>query len=307
MRWAQMEYLTEYHHPELRDPVLLVAFAGWNDAAEVATSSVRYLIRRWNAELCAEVDPEEFFVFTETRPQVRIVDSIQRRIIWPQTQFFAAQLPDCSRDALILLGSEPQIHWKAFTKLVLDYAAAYNVSVVLALGGLVADVLHSRPPVLTGSISDPSLARRLAGLGLKRSGYEGPTGIVGILGTACRERGWVNGSIWGNVPHYVASTVNPVVSVAILRRVGELLDVPIDLAEMERTATRFNAQVEDAIANDAEIASYVRQLEDREKFSDVEVPPDPEPGSAQVELPNPETVVQELEEFFRRRQRQQDE
>ncbi|HLH73435.1 MAG TPA: PAC2 family protein [Chloroflexota bacterium] len=301
-----MEHLTEYHHPKLRDPVLLVAFAGWNDAAEVATGAVRYLIRRWNAELCAEIDPEDFFVFTETRPQVRIVDSIQRRIIWPQTQFFSAQLPNCSRDALILLGSEPQIHWKTFIKLVLDYATSYGVDVVVALGGLVADVLHSRPPVLTGSISDPALARRLAGMGLQRSGYEGPTGILGVLGSACRERGIVNGSIWGNVPHYVASTVNPVISVALLQRVSAMFDFPIDLTEIERSAARFKAQVEEAIASDAEVASYVRQLEERERSSELDPPSESETASPPVELPNPETVVQELEEFFRQRKRDSD-
>lgn len=299
-----MEYLTEYHRPTLRDPVLLVSFAGWNDAAEVATGALRYLIRHWNAELCAEIDPEEFFVFTETRPQVKIVDSLQRRIIWPPTQFYSAHLPDAARDALILVGTEPQLRWKRFTKLILDYAATFDSRIVVSLGGLVADVLHSRPPVLTGSISDPDLARRLADLGLKRSGYEGPTGILGVLGAVCREYGIQSGSVWGNVPHYVASTVNPAISAALIRRVLKLFDWNVDLTELDRAATRFKAQVDDAIAKDSEVAQYVRQLEEEELVpptaSDTDVPTSPS------DLPSPEDVVQELEEFLRRQKRKEE-
>ncbi len=296
-----MDHLSELFHPELRDPVLLAAFAGWNDAAEVATGTLRFLMRQWQAEPCAEIDPEEFFVFTETRPQVRMIDKVQRRITWPQNQFFSARLPNSPRDFLILVGAEPQLRWKTFTRLILDYAAAYNVKTVICLGALVADVLHSRPAVLTGSIADPELARRVGRLGLRRSRYEGPTGIVGVLGAECRERGFSAGSIWGNVPHYIASISNPDVSIALARCLDDLFGLTTDLSDLERASVRFNAQVARAIAEDADVASYIRQLEARDTKSTDSADSTDEESTPPGDLPSADILVQELEDFFRRR------
>jgi proteasome assembly chaperone (PAC2) family protein len=295
-----MDHLVELYRPELRDPIMLAAFAGWNDAAEVATGSLRYLTRHWRAEQCAEIDPEEFFVFTDTRPQVRVVDNLQRRITWPQNQFYHARPPDSSRDILLLIGTEPNLRWKTFTQTILDYAAGLGVTLVINLGGLLADVLHSRPAVITGSIADPALARKVAGLGIHRSRYEGPTGIVGVLGDVCRQRGVVAGSIWGNVPHYIGSMTNPAVSAALLSTVGELLDLKIDLSELNRAAIRFNAQVSTAIADDSDVAAYIRQLEERERQKAEEESRTREELPPPSELPSPDVVVRELEEFLRR-------
>jgi proteasome assembly chaperone (PAC2) family protein len=260
-----------------------------------------HLIRQLNAEPCAEIDPEEFFVFTETRPQVRILDNVQRRITWPQNQFFFAKQPGATRDLLILVGAEPHLRWKTFTKLVLDYSTERGVSLVVSLGGLLADVLHSRPAVLTGAVGDPSLARRVTRLGLRGSRYEGPTGIVGVLGAACRERGVASGSVWGNVPHYIASMSNPSVTGALVRGVCDLFNVNVDLGELDRSAVRFNAQVARAIAEDSDVAAYVRQLEDREKSGPSEANLGGDPASPPAELPNADVLVQELDEFFRNR------
>jgi proteasome assembly chaperone (PAC2) family protein len=296
-----MENLIEQNRPELRAPVLLMAFAGWNDAAEVATGALRFLVRKWGAEECAEIEPEDFYVFTETRPQVRIVDSAQRRITWPQNRFYHARPPGSDRDFLILIGTEPQLRWKTFTGLVLDYARSFDANLVLMLGGLLADVLHSRPPVLTGAIGDPELAPRLAHLGLQRSRYEGPTGILGVFGDACRVRNLVSGSLWGNVPHYISSMSNPPITAALLRAVAELFDVSLDLGELDRSATRFNAQVSKAIADDADVAAYVRRLEERERRALSAPRPPAELPAPAPELPNAEQIVRELEEFLRRK------
>jgi proteasome assembly chaperone (PAC2) family protein len=295
-----MDHLFELYRPELRDPILLAAFAGWNDAAEVATGALRYMIRQWGAEPCAEIEPEEFFVFTDTRPQVRVVDNFQRRITWPQNQFYVAKPAGSPHDFLILVGAEPNLRWKTFVGTTLDYASELGVKLVVCLGGLLADVLHSRTPVLTGSISDPKLAKRVAGLGLHRSRYEGPTGIVGVLGNACRDRGIASGSIWGNVPHYIGSISNPPVSTALISSLAELFGLEIDLAELNRSAIRFNAQVATAIANDADVAAYVRQLEDRDQQRAAEQRASEEPGHPPAELPSADVVVRELEEFLRR-------
>lgn len=287
-----MDHLFELYRPKLRDPVLLAAFAGWNDAAEVATNSLRFLTRHWNAEPCAEIDSEEFYVYTDTRPKVRVVDNQQRQISWPQNQFFFARPAGSSRDFLILTGVEPNLRWKTFIRTVLDYAVELEVQTVVCLGGLLAEVLHSRPPVLTGSIADPSLAQRVSSLGLHRSRYEGPTGIVGVLTQSCRERDLPAGSIWGNVPHYIGSIGNPPIQAALLTCVGRLFDLQLDLSELNRASSRFNSQVARAISSDADVEAYVRQLEAREPpATTFEEAPD---------LPSPDALVRELEEFLRR-------
>lgn len=291
-----MDHLFELSRPELREPVLLAAFAGWNDAAEVATGALRYLIRQWDAEPCAELDPEEFYVFTDTRPQVRVVDNVQRRIIWPENQFYHARPPGSARDFLILIGTEPNLRWRTFTNEVLDYASALGVTSVVCLGGLLAEVLHSRQPVLTGSIADPRLARRISRLGLHRSRYEGPTGIVGVLTNACRDRNLPAGSIWGNVPHYIGSIGNPPVHSALIASLAQLYDLEIDRSELEEAATRFNVQVARAIANDSDVAAYVRQLEERDPVGDGAE----EAVDTPAELPSSDVLVRELEEFLRR-------
>lgn len=291
-----MDHLFELSRPDLREPVLLAAFAGWNDAAEVATGALRYLIRQWDAEACAELDPEEFYVFTDTRPQVRVVDNVQRRIIWPENQFYRARPPGSSRDFLILVGTEPNLRWRTFTNEVLDYASALGVTSVVCLGGLLAEVLHSRPPVLTGSISDPGLARRVSRLGLHRSRYEGPTGILGVLTSACRDRDIPAGSIWGNVPHYIGSISNPPVQSALIASLAHLYELEIDRAELDDAAARFKVQVSRAIASDSDVAAYVRQLEQRDPVADV---PE-EVGDTPTELPSSDVLVRELEEFLRR-------
>jgi proteasome assembly chaperone (PAC2) family protein len=295
-----VDQLFELYRPDLRDPVVLSAFAGWNDAAEVATGALRFLMRQWSAEPCAEIDPEDFFVFTETRPQVRIVDRSQRRISWPQNHFYHARPPGSDRDILFLVGTEPQLKWRTFTSLILDYVSAHHSRLFISLGGLLAEVLHSRPAVLTGSIGDPELTRRVARLGLHRSRYEGPTGIVGVIGASCRDRGIASGSIWGNVPHYISSMSNPPVMSALVRSVSELLDLPVDLSELDRSTIRFNAEVARAIDGDKDVGAYIKQLEEQDAPGGRESPSSADTPSASTELPDASDLVQELDDFFRR-------
>jgi proteasome assembly chaperone (PAC2) family protein len=230
---------------------------------------------------------------------VRVVDNHQRQILWPQNQFYHAQPRGSTRDLLILIGVEPNLRWKTFTKTILDYATALDVRTVVCLGGLLAEVLHSRPPVLTGSIADPQLGQRIGRLGLHRSRYEGPTGIVGVLTNACRERDLPAGSIWGNVPHYIGSIANPPIQAALLNCVGQLFDLRLDLSELSRASTRFNSQVSRAIASDSDVAAYVRDLEQRDQGSGGTEATEETPGGSS-ELPSPDVLVRELEEFLRR-------
>ena len=291
-----MEHVRIDERPTLRDPVLIVAFAGWNDAAEVATTAARLVARQLDGRRFATLDAEDFYVFTETRPTVKIVGGNQRRIDWPENEFFAVENPSGDRDLIVVVGVEPQLRWRTFTKEILDVCEGLGVRLMVSLGGLLADVAHTLPPKFTGSATDPDLHRRLRGLQVTGSRYEGPTGILGVLTAAARERGIASASIWGNVPHYISSTFNPRVALGLLRQVSQLLDIPLDFGDLERQAETFDAEVSEVISSNPEVADYVRQLEQRQgrrRRRGAEPP-------QQTELPSSEQLIQELEAFLKR-------
>jgi proteasome assembly chaperone (PAC2) family protein len=276
-----------------------VAVAGWSDAAEVATSAARFLVRSWDAERFAEIDPEEFYVFTELRPQVRIAEGTQRRIDWPSNEFFWHRAEGEGRDCVVFIGHEPHLRWRTFVETVLAQVDAISASLVICLGGLLADVPHSRAVKLTGSATDPHLAERLGRLNVRSSRYEGPTSWLGVLSQTCRARKIAAASIWGNVPHYINHAPNPKVTTAMLRRLDGLLDLRLDLRALDDAANAFDQQVADAIARDPEAQAYVRKLEQREDRGEEDESELPTAGHR--ELPSGEEVVRELEEFLKRR------
>jgi PAC2 family len=188
----------------LRRPILIMAFGGWNDAAESATTAVKYLGTSFHAQKFAEIDPEEFYHFGLSRPYVRFKQGseTEREITWPTTEFSITQTPDLARDVIVGVAVEPHLRWKTYCSLVLELARSCDVGLVLTLGALLAEVPHTRPVRLSGSASDPELGARL---GVRPTRYEGPTGIVGVLNTICREQGFAWASLWANVPHYISA------------------------------------------------------------------------------------------------------
>ena len=283
--------------PSLRQPVLILAFAGWNDAGESATSAAQFLCSRLNAEKFASLEPEEFYNFAEHRPRVRLVKGAQREIIWPANEFFAVQDPGLVQDLVIGVGIEPHLKWKTYIQAILDLAHQCQVGMVLTLGALLAEVVYSRPVRITGSSTDPELSARLH---LSTSRYEGPTGIVGILNDACRREGLPAVSLWANVPHYLSNTPNPKAMYALVRRVLGVLDHPIDLHDVESAVSDFETKVAEVIANNPAVASYVRQLEERDTDEGDEGSP-----ARESELPSgdQDQLVQELEQFLRQQRR----
>src|SRR6266699_155663 len=176
-----MEYIQYHSQPELRNPVLVAALAGWNDAADAATTAIKFLIDRWKPTKIAEIDIEDFFVFTETRPTIKFVDGIQRTIIWPSSQFLAYQAPDLPYDVILYLGVEPQLKWKTFSNIFLEVCKKFNAAEVVLLGALLADVPHSISVPITSTSSDLNLKERLKEMDVHSSRYEGPTGMLGVL------------------------------------------------------------------------------------------------------------------------------
>src|SRR5262245_6699385 len=240
--------------PALSRPVLIAAFKGWNDGGQAATLAAAYLARLWQAERFADIDPEGFVDFQAVRPTVSLDEGMTRHIEWPENAFYHAPIPDGDRDAVILLGVEPNYRWRAFTDLVSNLADELGVELVVTLGALLADVPHTRTAPVTGAATDPRLVEEL---GLQLSRYEGPTGIVGVLHDACRRHEIRSVSLWSAVPHYVSLVPSPRAAKALCERLATLLDVGIDIAELAEAEAAYAAQVSEAVASDAETTAYV--------------------------------------------------
>src|SRR6266516_7178471 len=248
------------HRPTLTSPVLISAFRGWNDGGQGASLAGGYLAKTWEAARFAEIEPEGFFDFQATRPHVSLIEGQTRRIDWPDNAFYHASIPGLERDAVLLLGIEPNLRWQTFTGLVTGLATDLGVELVVTLGSLLADVPHTRPSPVTGGASDPELIEQL---GLQRSRYEGPTGIVGVLHDACNQAGLRSVSLWAAVPHYVSLAPSPRAALALCQRLGNILGTKIDVAELEEASDRYSEQVSEAVASDDETAAYVEELEQR--------------------------------------------
>ena len=224
--------------PDLRDPLLVAAFEGWNDAGDAASGAADWLIRRSRARRFASIDPEEHIDYQSHRPLVELVEGVTRSITWPANAYFAASFPE--RDMVVLRGVEPNVRWKSFCRTVLTVAAETGCSTVVTLGALLGDVPHTRAVRVTGAATDPAMVGQL---GLVRSRYEGPTGIVGVLHDACQSGGVPSASLWAPVPHYVATPPNPPGTRALLERLAALTAISLDLGDLEEQADAWRAQV----------------------------------------------------------------
>lgn len=278
--------------PALDRPVLIAAFRGWNDGGQGASLAAGYLAKTWDADRFAEIDPEGFFDFQATRPHVKLEEGLTRRIDWPETVFYHGRPEGMDRDAVLLLGVEPNLRWRTFAGLIVDFARELGVELVVTLGALLADVPHTRPTPVTGSATDPDLIEQL---GLQASRYEGPTGIVGVVHDACKRAGIQSASLWAAVPHYVSLAPSPRAALALVRRLGELLRVDIELDELEQASEEYSEQVSEAVSTDAETASYVEELERRVDMLE-----------AAEELPSGESLAAELTRYLREREEEDD-
>ena len=288
-----MDPLKIHAMPErFRRPVLIMAFTGWNDAAEAATTAARYLAAAINAEKFAEIDPEEFYHFGLTRPYVRFKtgSETEREVVWPATEFSIAQSPDLPRDIIVGVAPEPHLKWRAYTDAIIELGRVTETTLVLTLGALLAEVPHTRPVRLVGGASDPELAARL---GIRPTKYEGPTGIVGVLNTTCRDRGLTTASLWANVPHYISGIENPKASLALLRRVSMLFGMEIDLRDLDEAGRQFDQNLAQVISQNKKIAGYVAKLESKD------VEEEPTPGAGESDLPPASELVAEIEQFLR--------
>jgi len=261
--------------------VLIVAFEGWNDAGDAASSAVRWFADRWDATPFGDIDPEDFFDFTSTRPEVRI-EGTDRVIDWPSNEFSATSLPSSGRDLVLLQGVEPQLRWRTFADLIIEVARELDASMVVSLGALLAEVPHSRPVGVAGTAYDERVVTRL---GLAPSQYEGPTGIVGVLHDRCRSAGLESASLWATVPTYVPGAPSPKATLALVEKTAELLGEQVVTTDLQIAAASYERQINELVDDDEETQAYVAALEQRH---------DEQLGSAE-----PSELVEEVERYLR--------
>ncbi|GGL16384.1 hypothetical protein Sme01_30660 [Sphaerisporangium melleum] len=271
--------------PELVDPVLIAAFEGWNDAGEASSGALAHLEAEWKASPLVELDPEDYYDFQVTRPVVQLGDGVTRSIVWPTTRLLVARPPGSERDVVLLRGIEPNMRWRTFCSEIVAICLELGVETAVLLGALLNDSPHTRPVPIVGSVSDPGLARSL---NLELTRYEGPTGIVGVLQHTLGTAGIQTISLWASVPHYVAQPPNPKATLALLRRIEDLLDIPMPLGELPEEAQAWEHGVDELASQDSEVAEYVRELEERKDAADL-----PEASG--------DAIAAEFERYLRRR------
>ena len=247
---------------DLRRPILMLAFFGWNDAAEAATDAIKFLRNIDPSAPVASLDPDDFFVFTEHRPTVKWIDGddARREMVWPATEFTVLRRPQAEHDLVLGLGTEPDLRWRRYCRAVLQVAEMARVEEVVTLGALLADVAHTRPTRVSGGSSNPERQRQF---GFQASRYEGPTGIVGSVGDACRIAQVPHMGFWASVPHYVTSRHNPGATKALLTEIDRVFGLQLDLQKLDGAQERYRAQIDSALEEKPDIRDYVRNLEEQ--------------------------------------------
>jgi len=289
--------------PTLTNPVLVVAFAGWNDAGGAATHATQFLVQKLQARRFASLEPEEFYNFSELRPQVQLRDGLYREVSWPANDFFYSRTATSQQNLVFGVGIEPHLRWKTYAATLLDLARQCGVNLVITLGALLADVAHSRPVRVAGFSSDPVLAAQLQ---FTPSRYEGPTGIVGVLNDACRRAGLASVSFWANVPHYISAAPNPKAALALIDRLESFLHLTLDTTELRVATLDFDSKIAQAVAENPNMATYIRQLEDRDPQEGLEMEPAPK-GNGGNGHANGKDMEEELQRFLRQRKNKKDE
>ena len=271
--------------PALRNPVMIAAFGGWNDAAEAATGALEHLLSLWPHVKIAEVDSEEFYDFQVNRPMVSVDENHERSLEWPGTEIFGVQTPHLPFDLVILQGLEPSMRWRTFVSDLLDLADDLEVSMLVTMGSLLADSPHSRPISINASAASPSIARKF---NVEMSRYEGPTGILGTFQDAAVRRGIDAVSLWAAVPHYASASPSPKASLALINSLEDFLDVVIPQGSLPEESKLWEKSVDQLAAEDSEIADYVAQLEKSKDATDL-----PEVTG--------DSIAREFERYLRRR------
>jgi len=282
-----MDPVRRFHRPSLRSPRALLAWEGWNDASNAASGAASFLLGQFeDAEPFATIEPEDFYDFQVRRPQVEVSEGGTRHLSWPTTRAHALEMGVGDHDAIVLVGEEPNLRWKTYTRTICGLLADADVELIVTLGAFIGQVAHTRPVPLIGVATDPALVERYD---LIASRYEGPTGIVGVMLEACREIGIPAVSIWAAIPHYLAANPNPKAMLALLDKASEIMDVPIDTSELVVVSEDFERRVDEAMSNNDDFVDYVHRLEEQGQ------------NTAPIDPNRSDHLISEIEDFLKER------
>ncbi|MCH7713172.1 MAG: PAC2 family protein [Chloroflexi bacterium] len=287
-----MTHLIVHETPTVDHEYMIIAFAGWADAAEAATTAIKYLTRKLEAKKVAELDPEEFYDFSQTRPYTSRTKNGRRKIKWPANEFFSWAPKDSDKGTLFYLGVEPNLRWRTFSQEIIGLAKEYGVKTVVHLGALLDAVPHTREVRLTGSSTRPDLQTYFEDSGVNSSKYQGPTGISSVLLESFANAGIEYASLWGHTSHYLQAAPNYRVAHTLLKHFQGILNLPVDIGELLSAAETFDREVAKAIERDDQLGAYVAKLEGQYDES-----------VAASEIPDPLEMVQDMEQFLRSEQR----
>ena len=296
---TESDHVRWLSNPQLQTPAVIAGFSGWNDAADAASSAVRTLIDAWKAEPLAEIDPEDFTDFATIRPHVRLKDGGVRNIVWPTVGLW--HVSGAGGDIILVLGPEPSLKWRLFTEQIVSIAAKYNSSMVLTLGALLADVVHSREVRVMGTSNDQSTLDRFE---LQRSTYEGPTGIIGVLQDACTQSSIPSASLWAAVPAYASQIPSPKAASALIARAGEIIGTPAPLSALHNSIVAYDRRVEELVEDDEDLREYVERLDSMgDDAFNIENPNQLEfefgENEDEVDEEDANSLVDEVEQFLR--------
>ncbi|MDF1479938.1 PAC2 family protein [Leifsonia sp. H3M29-4] len=267
--------------------LLVVAFEGWNDAGEAASGAVRTLKEQLDVYPIAEVDPEDYFDYQFNRPSVAVDEEGNRRLVWPGVTIYGPTRPNSGEpgsNVYLLLGTEPSRGWKTFVSEILEVVQANEIEAIVFLGALLADVPHSRPISVFTSSENREVRQQF---GMERSSYEGPVGILSVLGDAAEKAGIRTVSIWASVPHYVHNAPSPKATLAIIDKLEEIIDVVIPRGDLVTESAAWESGIDALAGDDDDMASYIEQLEQARDTVD-----SPEASG--------EAIAQEFERYLRR-------
>lgn len=282
-----MDPLRRSARPALRSPRALLAWEGWNDAADAASGAASFLLGQFDdVEPFATIEPEEFYDFQVRRPQVEVSEGGTRRLAWPTTRAYSLEMDQSEHDAIVVVGEEPSLRWKTYTRSIGRLLADADAEMVVTLGAFIGQVAHTRPVPLIGVATDPALVERY---GLIASRYEGPTGIIGVMLEACREIGIPAVSVWAAIPHYLAANPNPKAMLALLSKASEVMDIPFDTSELEAVSSDFEEKVDEAMAENTEFVDYVNRLEGQDE------------DAAPIDPTRSDHLISEIEDFLKER------
>jgi len=288
-----LQHLKIREMPDVEIDVLITALAGWADAGEAATAAMRCMLKQFEAKKFAELDPEEFYDFSQVRPYTSLTKEGVRRVRWPANELLYTRTGRSGRGLMFFLGVEPSLKWRTYAETIIDLAQQCGVAQVVHIGALLDAVPHTREVLLTGSSNNLELSHKLESHDIRPSRYQGPTGITSAVLEACSGRDLSFTTIWGHAPHYLHAAPNYVVSHALIKALSSLFNIEVDSRQLEEAAATYQQEVSPAVDEDSQLCAYVQKLEERYDHAQIPV----------GEMPHPEELVRDVEDFLKRHRR----